>query len=136
MGTGYRITRLDDPPALVVRFVLPPRLDIERLFDEVAAEIDAELANAEGRLYRINDLSLFDHVPIFSLVVRGLAHEVQRRPGSSSDPRLIPVFVGAGRDARLIVDALKQEQYGSWDVPLYPTLEEALAALREQGPPG
>jgi hypothetical protein len=40
------------------------------------------------------------------------------------------MFVGRGRDAQLIVNALKQKQYGSYDVPLFPTLDQALESIR------
>jgi hypothetical protein len=77
-------------------------------------------------------MSAFDFLPIFSAVVRGLAFETQETPGTSSDPRLIPIFVGNGKDVKLIVEALKQKQYGSYHVPLFPSQEAALAHIREQ----
>jgi hypothetical protein len=130
MGLGYRVTRLLDLPVIVAKLVIPPRLDVENLFREIAAEVLPHIEAANGPLYRINDLSAFDLIPIFSAVVRGLAFETQQLPGTSSDPRLIPMFVGKGRDAQLIVNALKQDQYGNYDVPLFPTLDQALERIR------
>ena len=122
MGLGYKVTKLDDLPVVVLKLVMPPRLDVENLFREVAAQILPHIEAADGPLYRINDMSAFDFLPIFSAVVRGLAFETQQTPGTSSDPRLIPMFVGKGRDVQLIVDALKQQQYGSRVVPLFKTI--------------
>src|SRR5690348_3015968 len=110
MGLGYRVTRVPDVPVVVVKLQLPPRLDVENLFREIAADILPYIEAAHQPLYRINDMSVFDPLPIFSAVVRGLAFETQRLPGTSSDARLIPMFVGKGRDVRLIVEALKQDQ--------------------------
>jgi hypothetical protein len=132
MGLGYKVLKLDDLPVVVVKLVMPPRLDVENLFREVAAQILPHLEAADGPLYRINDMSAFDLLPIFSAVVRGLAFETQGTPGTSSDQRLIPIFVGNGKDVKLVVEALKQQQYGSYHVPLFATQEAALDYIREQ----
>lgn len=130
MGLGYKITKVPDFPAVVVKLVLPPRLDVENLMRDIAHDLLPLIEASGGPVYRLNDFSMYDNVPIFSLVVRGLALETRHLPGTNSDPRVIPVFVGQGRDVKLIVEALKQEQYGRWHVPLYPTVEDALAELR------
>ena len=126
MGFGYRVSRLADAPVIVVKLVMPPRLDVENLFREIAAECLPHIEAANRPLYRINDMSAFDALPIFSAVVRGLAFETQQMAGTSSDPRLTPMFVGKGKDVKLIVEALKQKQYGEYHVPLFLTLDEAL----------
>jgi hypothetical protein len=132
MGFGYKVTKLNDLPVVIVKLVMPPRLDVENLFREVAAQVLPHIEAADGPLYRINDMSAFDLLPIFSAVVRGLAFETQQLPGTSSDPRLIPIFVGNGKDVKLIVEALKQQQYGSYHVPLFPNQDAALVYIREQ----
>jgi hypothetical protein len=132
MVLGSRVTKLDDLPVVVVKLVMPPRPDVENLFREIAAQVLPHIEAAEGQLYRINDMSAFDFLPIFSAVVRGLAFETQGTPGTSSDPRLIPIFIGNGKDVKLIVEALKQKQYGSYHVPLFPSQDAALAYIREQ----
>lgn len=132
MGIGYRITYLTDVPVIVVKLVMPPRLDVENLFREIAAECLPHIEAADRPQYRINDMSAFDALPIFSAVVRGLAFETQRLPGTSSDPRLIPLFVGKGKDVKLIVEALKQKQYGEYHVPLFASMEEALAHVNSE----
>src|SRR5687768_7425376 len=132
MGFGYRVTRLADAPVIVVKLVMPPRLDIENLFREIAAECLPHIEAANRPLYRINDMSAFDALPIFSAVVRGLAFETQQIAGTSSDPRLMPMFVGKGRDVKLIIEALKQKQYGEYIVPLFPTMDAALEYVRSE----
>src|SRR5437870_1220659 len=112
MGLGYKIIEVADLPAVVVKLGLPPRPDTENLFRDIAKDLLPILDAAQRPIYRINDMSMFDPIPIFSAVVRGLAFETQRLPGTNSDPRVIPMFVGNGRDVKLIVEALKQEQYG------------------------
>jgi hypothetical protein len=132
MSFGYNIKQVGNLPVVVVKLGLPPRLDTENLFRDIAADLLPIIDTAERPLYRINDMSIFDPVPIFSAVVRGLAFETQCLPGTSSDPRLIPMFVGNGRDVKLIVEALKQKQYGEWNVPLFPNLDAALAHIRSE----
>lgn len=131
MGLGYRITKLADEPIVLVKMALPPRLDVERMFGEIAEQITGYLPEGNGRVYRINDMSVFNAVNVFSQVVRGLAYETRSLPGTNSDPRLIPVFVGKGKTTELIVEALKQRQYGGWQVPHFPSQEEALTQTRQ-----
>jgi hypothetical protein len=129
MARGYRLETVEGLPVLVVRLTFPPRLDVEKMFNEIAVDCCDALSRTKRRMYRINDFSAYDHINIFSAVVRGLAAETQGRAGTNSDPRLYPIMVGKGSSVRLIVEALRQEQYGSWAVPSFFTREDALAAI-------
>lgn len=132
MGLGYSVKRLPGEPIIHMKVVVPPRLDIERMFGEIAADVMKCLGPDEaGPVYRVNDMSMYNRINIFSQVVMGLAYETKGRPGTNSDPRLIPVFVGSGKAVQLIVEALKQKQYGCWTVPHFPDMETALAQIRQ-----
>lgn len=131
MALGYRFETVAGLPVMVVRLTFPPRLDVEKMFAEAARECCDALSHTKRRMYRINDFSAYDQVNIFSAVVRGLAAETRGRAGTNSDPRLYPIMVGRGVSARLVVEALRQEQYGSWSVPWFPTLDEAVAKIRQ-----
>jgi hypothetical protein len=130
MARGYRIETVEGLPVVVVRLTFPPRLDVENMFFEIAGEFRDVLSHTKRRLYRINDFSAFYHINIFSSVVRGLAAETRGWPGTDSDPRLYPIMVGKGVNVRLIVEALRQEQYGGWNIPTFPTLDDALGKIR------
>lgn len=125
----HRVEKLANEPILIVKFLLPP-LSMHRMFENITAEALTILERHEGKMFRINDFTALNHVPIFSEVVQGMALETRQRPGTSSDPRFIPIFVGKSKDVKLLVEALKQEQYGGYIVPLFPTLDEALAQIR------
>lgn len=130
-GRSFTVEKLPDEPIVIVRFTLPPRLDIEKMFQDIASQVNDTLDGVDGRVFRLNDISLFDRINIFNQIVRGLAFEVKGIPGSNSDPRISPAFVGKGANVRLLVEALRQEQYGGLDVPAFPTLDEALAQVRQ-----
>ena len=132
MTQGYHIEQLKDDPILIVSYKLPIPSAVLDMFNEITA-CTAEILDAhEGKMYRINDFSDFGERRFFSQAIQGLAEETKGIPGTSSDPRVIPVFVGISPDVELIVKAVKQEQYGGWDqLPLFATLDEAVAAIRE-----
>ena len=130
MAQGYKIEAIAGLPALVVRLTFPPRLDVEKMFAEIATEFRERLIHAKRRLYRINDFSTYNQVNIFAYLRRGLASETRGWPGTTSDPRLYPILVGQGASVRLIVEALRKDEYGGWDMPAFPTLDEAVSKIR------
>lgn len=130
MPLGYRIEPHNSLPVIMVKLTFPPRPDVERMFAEVASGVNHYLDGMARRIYRVNDFTVFNGIPIFSQVIRGLAAETMGRPGTNSDPRLYPVMVGKGSNVRLIVEALREERYGRWNVPAFATLDEALDQIR------
>jgi hypothetical protein len=130
MARGYRIETVEGLPVVIVKLTFPPRLDAEKMFFEIAGEFRDALAHTKRRLYRINDFSAFNHINIFTAVVRGLAAETRGWAGTDSDPRLYPIMVGKGANVRLIVETLRQDRYGGWDIPSFPTREDALTTIR------
>ncbi len=86
----------------------------------------------KGPVYRIEDLSSLD-LP-FSVLVQGMAEATHRSSeGSLNDPRAPRlIMVGSKPNHQMIVDSLKQAQYGGLNVPLFATVEEALAHARAE----
>ena len=130
MSLGYRVKMLEDLPIIVVKLSLPPRLDTEHMFAEIARDILPLLGDGTRRFYRINDLSVFDNVPIAQFVIRGLDKETRGWAGTNTDPRLISIMVGKGDNVRLVIDSLKTERYGYWNVPAFDTLDDALEQIK------
>ncbi len=107
---------------------------------EVTAEIllngyarTAELITRCGaKQYLILDMT--EVSTSFAEVMTLLKHQRQTTPGATVDPRLeAMVVVGAGRMLRLYVDALRQGAASPLQgatVPMYASIEDALAALR------
>ncbi len=132
MALGYKIELLTDLPVIVVKITFPPRLDVEHMFAEMARDIHPHLgSNLSRRVYRINDMTLYNSINIATHIIRGMEHEVHGWPGTNSDPRVYSIMVGKGENIRLVTEGLKTEHFGGWNVPAFPTLDDALAQIRK-----
>lgn len=132
MALGYKIDVLDDLPVIVVKISFPPRFDVEHMFAEMARDVQTHLGDSlSRRMYRINDMSLYNNFNIATHVLRGMEHEIHGWPGTNSDPRVYSIMVGKGDNVRLVVEQIRTERYGRWNVPGFPTLEDALAQIRK-----
>lgn len=99
--------------------------DIRAAQREVAALAD----QANGTLYRIIDAH---HIEItFSDLVFALNEKARDTPGSIRDPRIRTVIIGTHELVKLKAESLKQEQYGSLNMPFFESLEEARAYIRQ-----
>jgi hypothetical protein len=126
---GFIVSKLPDLPVVHVAYTVP-RDDIENAHREIAQEVIALLNGSEGRFYRINDFTAIDHLPIFSPIIRAMPMEIRGEPGTSSDPRITPLFVGQSQSVQILVDGLAQPQYGGWKPKLFPTVDAALDYVR------
>ncbi len=131
MALGYRIDVLDDLPVVIVKITFPPRLDVEHMFAEIARDIQPRLGDATSLTYRINDLSLFNHINIATHVIRGMVNEVRGWPGTNSDSRIFSIMAGKGANVQLLVENLRSEQYGGWNIQAFDTVEQALIQIRK-----
>ncbi|NDJ54669.1 MAG: hypothetical protein GYB68_16500 [Chloroflexi bacterium] len=118
------VEKLPDEPIIIV--TVTESSDVE----SVAAACDAIIGDKLGPFYRINDFSAFSFT--FSGLMVGMAAETTRLPGSLSDPRIKPVFVGTSDMVKLGSQAGRQEQYGELAILLFATLEDALQHIRLQ----
>ena len=122
------LTRLPDEPIVIVEIC--PTLDPQREVYEIADTIAEMFAGEEGPIYRINDFTNME-LP-FSGLVMGLGLEAQGRPGSLSDPRIKPIFVGTSKMVGLGAKSARQEHYGGLEILLFATLDDALAHIRAE----
>jgi hypothetical protein len=113
------------PNILISKIVHP--LDITK--DPVASlkQIDELLAKTPGKLYIISDCTNVD--PNFSDVVTGLA-ETSRPNSPLRNPRTETYVVAVGAIFANMVEWYKQQQYGSVQMRLYKTVDEAVAAVK------
>jgi hypothetical protein len=125
MSQGYTVTKLTDLPVIHVVYE-EPRNDIEDVNRRIAQDIAPLLEGVQGKLFRINDFSVIYDMRIFSLVMRVLPQELSGKPGTSSDPRLVTLFVGQGQALPLIIEGLDQKQYGHLKPKLFPSINEAI----------
>jgi len=122
-----KIERLPNEPIVVVTWIEP--VDLHKETPDKFAQIDALIGSNENA-YVIDDLS--QAKLDFSTLVSGMAAQREKAPGSPSDPRISTALVGSGFFMELISKGAKQFQYGSLDIPLFSSLDDALVYVREK----
>ena len=122
-----KVERLHDEPIIVVTWSNPS--DVQKESPQKFVEVDA-LIGSDEKVYVIDNLT---NVKIdFSTLVSGMAAQRAKVPGAPSDPRIHSILVGSGVLWELASKGARQFQYGSIDIPLFPSLEAALAHVREK----
>jgi hypothetical protein len=53
-------------------------------------------------------------------------------PGSSTDPKFKPVFLGTNEMVRMGVDMLKKPQFGGIQIPIFREIDDALIYIRHE----
>jgi hypothetical protein len=123
---AYTIQRQLDEPIIIDTHTDPMEAAGYASF---AHELADHAASIDGTIYRIADLRGMKFS--FPLLVHVLAEEARsKQPGTAGDPRVRLVLVAEGEVARLLAESAKQTQYGALDVPVFATLDEALAHVR------
>lgn len=122
------VTRVEGEPILIATFTGKVTVeDVREMFRQSLPLMEG----VSGHIYRITDARETDTT--FSDLVFILSQAGQGGgPGSTLDPRISPALVGSNQWVKMLASSLGQQQYGSLKVPLYETLEEALAYAREQ----
>ncbi len=91
----------------------------------------AELCEGiEGPIFRITDVR---EVTTSFAEMLGVIREASKgTPGSTTDPRFHPVFVGNNQWVRLVRDAMSQPQFGGINMPLFTSREDAMLYIIDQ----
>lgn len=92
-----------------------------RQFQELTASI-------QGTIYRIVNVTRLKM--LFNDLVNVLAADT--RGGAGADPRVRTVIVGSGEMVELGVKAMKQQQYGAKETPMFASMDEALAYVNAE----
>jgi hypothetical protein len=120
------VKRLEGEAIIVVTWPGELEPDQQKI---ASAEVNRLIGEDETGVVRIDDMSSINFN--FSTVVMGMAEARSEKPGYPRDPRLKNIIVGKDNTLMsLITKAAGQDQYGRLRIPLYFSLEEALAAVR------
>lgn len=121
------ITEMRNEPILIARYAPPFNPDED--LHQANAAIRDKLITTEPPLYRIEDVSAIEMS--FAELVQAMATATEQAEGSILDSRVHSMLVGTSDMLRIAKDAMTQEQYGSLDVPLFPTVDDALAYVHQ-----
>jgi hypothetical protein len=122
----YTVQRLPSEPIIVVSWSNPTDSAKDSL--KMSAEVDALIAPDENHIYCVQD---FRNLKVdFSSMVTGMATQREKRPGAAGDPRLRTIMVGSGLLWELASKGAKQLQYGGLDIPLFSSVDDAVAYAR------
>jgi hypothetical protein len=81
-----------------------------------------------GRGYRIGDYT--ECISTFPDLLDAIQKSRNARVGNPSDPRFIPVMVGTNAWVKLASDLLSKPQFANIRIPIFTSVEDALAAVR------
>lgn len=122
-----KVERLPGEPIIVVTWSSP--FDVQKESPQKFADVDA-LIRSDEKVYVIDDMTRLKID--FATLVAGMAAQRVKAPGSPADLRVKTILVGSGMMWELASRGAKQLQYGGFDIPLFPSLEAALAHAREK----
>lgn len=123
------IRQIDNEPMYVAIFTEP--FITEETTPITTKALSDALAATDGTVYYISD---FTQIKLtFNQLVSGLADAFAGKVQTPfTNPRLHMIIVGDDEFVRLGAQAAKQEQYGSLDIQLFPTIDEAIAHARQK----
>lgn len=110
------IEKHSEHPIVVVTITGMPAYDDPVKASEMVMPV---IQSFSGRCVRIMDFS--GYRMDFSVLVQGLANDPYLH-----DSKVVTVFVGDNDLVRLGTEAARQDQYGSLELPLFATLDEAM----------
>lgn len=124
----HRVTQIENEDIILVE-ISDPFLGEEAV--KINQEVLELMQNIELPAYRLLD---FTHCSMeWSQMQQGFASQVKGTPGSMTDPNLIPVGVNVGSGAQQVaMEGFGHEPFGGLDIPLFDTLDEALAYIRNR----
>lgn len=123
------IERLDNENIAIARYIQPfnPQQDLSY----VKTELEKLLASASGAFHVIVDLSQINLT--FGDLVQSMGETVDPdSEASAKKGRLVFTLVGSDALIKMAADAYAQDQYGGMKVELFPSVDAALAHVRQQ----
>lgn len=124
------VTRLPDEPIIVAKFQSPQtlRVEIPRMFRDLITH----LPGIDGPcLYVITDATRGD-APSFGDIVFILGESRVMLPHRRDNLPVRLLLVGTSPFLGMVTRAMGQFQYGGYHMTLFPTLDDALAAARQE----
>ena len=124
----FTVERLQNEPIIVITWSDPP--NAAKDMPESWKEIDRRIRPDESGVYTISDLR---NLTIdFASIVSGMTLQQEQRPGAANDPRVHSILVGSGILWEIVSKGAKQFKRAGMELPLFATMEEALAHAREK----
>jgi hypothetical protein len=122
-----RISRLPGEPIIIFQPSDNDPAPSQETFARTAALMD-EIGTE--KVYRIIDLTEVQANVRFGDMVQVMAQETSGAAGSASDPRMRDVMVSTSDLLKLAAKSMGQQQYLGREIPLFPSVDEALAYIR------
>lgn len=95
------------------------------------AEIQKFREGNTGIMYRITDTTQVNEVA-FAQVIETLKIASKGTVGSATDPNMRVVYVANRPTVLFGLNAMRQQQFGGIEIPVFKTLEDALAFVRHE----
>lgn len=123
------VRRVQGEPIVIVRFG-DDQEPTAQIVKQAAQQVLDLTADVTGTIYRIIDFTGPEEVS-FSDLIEGMAADLLDSP-IAREPRVKTYIVGEGPLHEIVVEGIQQPQYGSLPVYEAPTVELALAAIRQE----
>jgi hypothetical protein len=123
----FNVKRLPNEPIVIVECVPPFARDG---VDDTNERVHTATQDIRSRVFRISDVRLLNVT--FESIQETLAEHQGEHPGSITDPKMIPVFVGGGALSQILADGFQYQEYGGTEVILFSDMDIALAHIRER----
>jgi hypothetical protein len=125
---AVKVERVSGKPIIIATFTGHVTVElVKEMFDQ-----SAKLADEMGdHIYRVTDVSNIE-MNFGDLALALATASSDKQPGSSADPRFIGMLVGSHKWSQMFADSIKQEQYGTMNIPLFEDMGAAMAHIEEQ----
>ena len=125
---SFTAERIEQEPIILIRMIAPlhPVDDLAELYRQT----DALAAEIPGKIYRLMDWTQAQLT--FDLIQELL--DIQRRSAASTapkSPRVKNHYIVADEMGHLLIESLRQNQYGGLDVTIFSSEDEALQQIRQ-----
>jgi hypothetical protein len=126
---AFTVKRLIGIPILVVDLsgIITPQ-EIQEAFTENSHLI----RDVENRVWCVMDFSKTELPRTFTDTLKIARLCGQGKPGSPTDPRIVPSFVVNNYSGLVVKEFLTRKHFGGVDIPVYFNLEIALQSARKQ----
>jgi hypothetical protein len=131
---GYTLSQLPNEPILLIEVHDPLIVDVDQpnLYNEIKPIIAAMPDKIICRVMDLSATSLnFQQVIMLLAAARQAILNSNNEPGTFGDPRVRFLYVVKGDMSTLLIESLRQRQYGELDVNIYTDRATALQAARK-----
>jgi hypothetical protein len=121
----YTVEKVQNEP--IIHVTIKGHLSLEDVL-AIYQRSDELRKDMPKAIYRVTDV--IDVETSFTDMMQILKQATTKGGSSSVDPTITVVFVGNNHWVKLFTDALRQGAFGSKNIPVYASIDEALAYVR------